>query len=74
VRWTFDLGDVVAGSPGVMAGIVYVSTRGRTYGVDARTGKQVWRFGDGRYTPLLADEDRVYLVGWQAIYGLHPRR
>ncbi len=74
VRWSFDTGDVVAGSPGVMAGIVYVSTRERTYGLDARTGKQVWKFGDGRYSPLLADEDRMYLVGWRIIYGLEPRR
>jgi outer membrane protein assembly factor BamB len=73
VRWTFQMSDVIAGSPVVMAGLVYASTRSKTFAVDARTGKQVWRFGDGRYTPIIADEDRVYLVGWKKIYGLKPR-
>jgi outer membrane protein assembly factor BamB len=73
VRWSFDLGDAVAGSPGVMAGVVYVSTRRKTYALDARSGKQLWQFDDGRYSPLLADEDRVYLIGWRTIYGLRPR-
>jgi outer membrane protein assembly factor BamB len=73
VRWSFDLGDVVAGSPTVMAGIVYASTRGRTVALEARTGKPIWRFSDGRYTPVIADDERVYLVGWTRIYGLKPR-
>ena len=57
-----------------MAGVVYVSTRGRTFALDARTGKQLWKFNDGRYSPLLADEERVYFTGWRKIYGLEPRR
>jgi outer membrane protein assembly factor BamB len=57
-----------------MAGIVYFSTRGKSHALDARTGKEVWDFGDGRYTPLVADEDRVYFVGWKTIYGLASRR
>lgn len=74
VRWSFDTGDVVPGSPGVMAGVVYVSTRSKSFGLDARTGKQLWKFRDGRYSPLLADEERVYFTGWKTIYGLKPRR
>ena len=37
--------------------------RTATFALDARTGKLVWTFPDGHYSPLVADEERVYLVG-----------
>jgi outer membrane protein assembly factor BamB len=74
VRWSFQASDVIPGSPTVMAGLVYFSSRGRSYALNARTGKQVWTFSDGRYSPVIADDERVYFVGWQRIYGLAPRR
>ncbi len=74
VKWSFEANDRISGAPTVMAGIVYFATLGgRTYGLDARTGKQVWTFPDGRYTPVVADDDRVYLTGHKRIYGLEPR-
>ena len=74
VKWSFKANDRISGAPTVMAGIVYFATLGgRTYGLDARTGKQVWTFPDGRYTPVVADDDRVYLTGHKRIYGLEPR-
>jgi outer membrane protein assembly factor BamB len=75
--WSFDAGAAISGSPTVLAGIVYASTvRGpeRTYGVDARSGRRVWTFPDGKYTPVVADEERVYLTGYTRIYGLEPKR
>jgi outer membrane protein assembly factor BamB len=57
-----------------MGGLVYFSTFGaRTYAVDARNGRERWRFPDGRYTPLVADEERVYIVGHKKLYALEPR-
>ena len=54
-------------------GFVYVSTlEQETFALDARTGKQVWTFPDGKYTPIVADEERAYLVGYTRIYGLDP--
>ena len=72
-----------------MAGLVYYSTFGkftnshqrrvengahRTCALDARTGKAVWQVPDGQYSPIVADEDRVYLVGSESVYGLISRR
>jgi outer membrane protein assembly factor BamB len=47
-----------------MEGRVYFSTFARrTYALDEETGKSVWEFPDGRYTPLVADSQQTYLVG-----------
>jgi outer membrane protein assembly factor BamB len=74
VRWTFATGGRISGAATVIDGIVYVSTLDeRTFGVDARTGEQVWTFPDGKYTPMVADGDRAYLVGYTRVYGLTPR-
>jgi outer membrane protein assembly factor BamB len=74
VRWTFDTGGRISGAATVIAGVVYVSTlEGQTFGVDAKSGKQVWSFPDGKYTPIVADQERVYLVGYTRLYGLAPQ-
>jgi outer membrane protein assembly factor BamB len=73
VRWSFKANDRISGAPTVLAGIVYFATLGeRTYGLDARTGEEVWTFPDGQYTPIVADEERVYLTGYRRVYGLEP--
>jgi outer membrane protein assembly factor BamB len=57
-----------------MAGAVYFSTlKRRTFALDAKNGKQLWVFEDGQYSPLVADEERVYLVGVKRVYGMTPR-
>jgi outer membrane protein assembly factor BamB len=57
-----------------MAGAVYFSTlAGKTYALDTRNGKVVWTFPDGRYTPLVADVDRTYIVGKNRIYAFTSR-
>jgi outer membrane protein assembly factor BamB len=51
--------------------------RGRrgTYALDARTGKLVWKWpGMGTYSPIVADEKRVYLVGSTRVVGLKPKK
>jgi hypothetical protein len=45
----------------------------RTFGVDARTGKRVYEFPADGYTPAITDGQRVYLVGFEAVYGLDPK-
>ncbi len=89
LRWKTDLGASIHGAPTVMAGLVYFSTCGtcgqhgsryakrgprRTFALDARTGRVVWRFGDGHYSPLAADGRRVYLMGDTTLYALAPCR
>jgi outer membrane protein assembly factor BamB len=57
-----------------MAGRVYFATlKQRTYGLDAKTGRPVWTFPDGKYTPVVAAKGRLFLVGFGKLYGMVPR-
>jgi len=84
-RWTFDAGAPISGAPTVIDGFVYFSTCGscsgyesnprarRTFGLEAATGRLVWRFPDGEYSPVIGDRERLYLTGLTSLYGLAPR-
>lgn len=73
VRWTFPTSRAVTGAATVMDGLVYfASLAGKTYALDALTGKKQWGFPDGLYTPVSADEERLYLVGHKILYALEP--
>jgi len=84
VRWSFAAGHPVSGAPTVLDGLVYFSTCGscssqesdararRTRALDARTGRLVWTFPDGEYSPLVADSSRAYLTGFTNVYALAP--
>ena len=75
IIWQFPANGPISGSPTVIAGRVYFATlAGRTYALDARTGRQVWTFPDGKYTPVVADQDHLYLTGYTRLYGLVQRR
>jgi outer membrane protein assembly factor BamB len=75
VRWKFKANGQISGSPTVVAGRVYFATlKRRTYGLDATTGSLVFTFPDGKYSPVVADADRLYLVGYAKVYGLTERR
>ncbi len=79
VRWSFDTGERISGSASVIGDIVYISTLaphgrlGVTFGLDVRTGKEVWRMPDGRYSPAVAVDDTLVIVGREVLYGLTPR-
>ena len=73
-RWRFRANGRISGSPTVLAGVVYFATlEGRTYALDARSGRRLWSFPDGKYSPVVADEKRLYLVGHTRVYGMVPR-
>lgn len=75
VRWKFEANGPISGSPTVIAGRVYFATlKRRTYALNARTGHLVWGFPDGKYSPVVADAERLYLVGYAKVYGLVERR
>ena len=75
VLWRFKANGPISGSPTVMAGRVYFATlKGRTYGLDATSGAPLWTFPDGKYSPIVADKERVYLVGYAKVYGLGEKR
>lgn len=85
--WRLEMPGAIHGAPTLMAGLLYVSTcsgcgqngvreskRGpdATYAVDVTTRKVVWEFPAGKYSPIVADEERVYLVGTGVVFGLDP--
>ncbi len=75
VLWSFRANGPISGSPTVIAGRVYFATlRGLTYALDATTGHLVWTFPDGKYSPVVADATRLYLVGYTRLYGLNEKR
>ena len=45
------------------------------YALDARTGKLVWQHrGIGQYAPIVADEERVYVIGSTRVYAVESRK
>jgi outer membrane protein assembly factor BamB len=72
--WEFDAKGEISGSPTILNGVVYFATlKERTYALDARNGKPLWSFDDGKYTPVVADSERLYLVGHARVYGMVER-
>jgi outer membrane protein assembly factor BamB len=72
--WEFDAKGEISGSPTILNGVLYFSTlKERTFAVDARNGKLLWTFRDGKYTPVVADAERLYLVGHARVYGMVER-
>ena len=72
--WEFDAGGEISGSPTILDGVVYFSTlEERTFALDARNGKVLWTYPDGKYTPVVADRERLYLVGHARVYGMVER-
>jgi outer membrane protein assembly factor BamB len=74
IRWRFKANGDISGSATVLNGVVYFSTfKERTYALDAKTGRQLWTFEDGKYGGVVADRDRLYLVGHARVYGMVER-
>jgi outer membrane protein assembly factor BamB len=80
-HWRTRVGGAISGKATVLAGVVYFSTCGaciagvppgvgRTFAVDAATGRRVWTFPDGEYSPLVTDGVRAYLVGYSRLFAL----
>jgi outer membrane protein assembly factor BamB len=85
-RWSFDAGSPISGTPTVIDGIVYFArcsacVAGQThldprgaFGLDAESGRVLWRNADGEYTPVVSDSRYAYLVGYSRLYALAPVR
>ena len=74
-RWVFDVGGVVPGTPTVVGKTVYTSSfqNKKTFGVDAKTGKQVFEWGSAGFTPVISDGERVYLTGFQTVWAFDAK-
>jgi outer membrane protein assembly factor BamB len=74
VRWTFEAEDRISGSATILGRIVYFSSLdGTTYGLSTRSGKQLWTWPDGRYTPVVADKGQMYVAGRTKLYAFKPQ-
>lgn len=74
IRWTHGASERISGAATVIGNVVYYSVlRNRqTVGLDVVTGRQVFSFPDGDFTPVIADYHAVYLDGYNTIYQLLP--
>ena len=70
----------IFGSATVLGGNVYFSTlpahgksKGKTFALNARTGKTVWSFPDGYYSPITATGSAILLTGHNTVYDFRPR-
>lgn len=74
VRWKHYAGGRISGSATVIGNVVYYSNLGAksTTGLDVRNGKPVFHFADGAFTPVIADEQAIYLIGYSRVYQMLP--
>jgi outer membrane protein assembly factor BamB len=75
-RWSRSAGGQVVGSLSAVGNIVYAAefTNTSTVGFDMKTGRQVFRYKTGTYTPVISDGRRIFLVGYSSINALEPIR
>jgi outer membrane protein assembly factor BamB len=76
IRWTHAGGARISGSATVVDNVVYYSALGlrNTTGLDSGTGKRVFSFPDGAFSPVIADYHAIYLVGYSTVYQMLPGR
>jgi outer membrane protein assembly factor BamB len=74
LRWSHAAGGRIDGSATVLGHVVYYSSLGSntTAGLDANTGRQVFSFPDGEFSPVITDGKAVFLIGYASIYQLVP--
>jgi outer membrane protein assembly factor BamB len=75
VRWSHPGGGRIDGSATVLGHVVFYSSLGSntTAGLDVRTGRKVFSFPDGEFSPVIADGKVVFLTGYSTIYQMIPK-
>ena len=73
-RWVRSAGGQVIGSLTAIGNIVYAAEFNdtSTTGFSMRTGRTVFRYPRGTYTPVVSDGRRIYLVGYSSVTALQP--
>jgi outer membrane protein assembly factor BamB len=74
VRWSRSAGGQVVGSLSAVGDIVYVAefTNDATNGYMMKSGRRVFHYGRGTYTPVISDGRHIYLTGYSSITALQP--
>jgi outer membrane protein assembly factor BamB len=75
VRWAHQSGGRISGSATVIGHVVYFSTLGTrvTTGLDARSGRVVFSYPDGAFTPAVANFGALFMDGYNTLYEFVPR-
>ena len=75
-RWSHSAGGRIDGSATVLGKVVYFSSLGTntTTGLDLRSGRQVFTYPDGEFSPVITDGKAVFLIGYSTIYQMLPKR
>jgi outer membrane protein assembly factor BamB len=73
-RWIHSAGGPVIGSLSAVGNIVYAAEfeNTSTVGFSMKTGRLVFHYKTGAYTPVISDGRRIYLVGYSSINALQP--
>jgi hypothetical protein len=66
----------VVGSLSAIGDIVYVAefTNNSTSGFMMKSGRRVFRYNRGTYSPVISDGRRIYLTGYSSLTALQPYR
>lgn len=74
LRWSRSAGGQVIGSLSGVGDIVYVAefTHNSTSGFMMKSGRRVFRYRRGTYSPVISDGHRIYLTGYSSITALEP--
>ncbi|MBS1845435.1 MAG: PQQ-binding-like beta-propeller repeat protein [Actinobacteria bacterium] len=76
VRWSRSAGGQVVGSLSAIGEVVYVAnfTTQTTTGFMMRSGRKVFTYPKGTYTPIISDGQDLYVTGYSSITKLAPIR
>ncbi len=76
VRWSRSAGGQVVGSLSAIGEIVYVAefNNQTTTGFMMHSGRRVFTYHKGTYTPIISDGRDLYLTGYSSITALEPIR
>jgi outer membrane protein assembly factor BamB len=74
LRWSRSAGGQVVGSLSAIGDIVYVAefTNNTTSGLMMKSGRRVFHYGRGTYSPVISDGRHIYLTGYSSITALEP--
>jgi outer membrane protein assembly factor BamB len=74
LRWSRSAGGQVVGSLSSIGDIVYVAefTNNTTSGFMMKSGRKVFSYPRGTYSPVISDGRRIYLTGYSSITALQP--
>ena len=75
VRWRHKAPGRISGAATIVGDIVYfgdLQSR-TTTGLNARSGRKVFKFGRGGFNPVVSDGRNLYVVGYASLSQLRPK-